>query len=155
MELEKAENIARGLIKKYLTEIGGYCNWEFSWDNAKKRFGCCKFKTQKIQLSRPLTIINTEQNVIDTILHEIAHALAGAKNGHNIIWRRKAMELGCSSLRCGSGDVIEGKYIGVCPNCHKETKRVHKRFNLACGECCKKYNHGEYSEKYKLQYREA
>ncbi|WP_445716530.1 hypothetical protein [Flavobacterium sp.] len=30
----------------------------------------------------------------NTILHEIAHILVGVENGHNIIWQKKAIELG-------------------------------------------------------------
>lgn len=49
--------------------------WSFEFDNAQKRFGCCNFNKKRITLSRILTTLNSEAEVEDTILHEIAHAL--------------------------------------------------------------------------------
>lgn len=33
---------------------------------------------------------------MDTVAHEVAHALVGPAHGHDAVWRRKAVELGGS-----------------------------------------------------------
>jgi hypothetical protein len=43
--------------------------------------------------------INDDMNEIkNTILHEIAHALVGNEYGHNIVWQNKAKELGVTGV---------------------------------------------------------
>ena len=39
------------------------------------------------------------QDVLDTILHEVAHAIVGAGHGHDRVWARKMRELGLSPDR--------------------------------------------------------
>lgn len=72
MELAEAAAVAQQAM-----EIYGLRGWRFKFDNAKRRFGCCNYRTQTISLSRYVTELNSRDNVIDTVLHEVAHALAG------------------------------------------------------------------------------
>jgi hypothetical protein len=51
-------------------------------DSAVRRFGTCRYSRKLITLSRQLIELNDQARVLDTILHEIAHALAGPKTGH-------------------------------------------------------------------------
>lgn len=89
-----------------------------------------------------LTKQRTEKEVTNTILHEIAHAIVGAKHGHDRVWRAKALEIGCDGQRCSDGSNIkmDYKYLGTCPNGH-EHKRLRKaRGNQSCGSCSNSYN---------------
>jgi hypothetical protein len=52
--------------------------WSFQFDSAKLAFGKCNFTDRVISLSRHLVELNNEAEVRDTVLHEIAHALAPA-----------------------------------------------------------------------------
>ena len=66
--------------------------------------------------------MNNEDKVKDTILHEISHVLT-PKQGHNNIWRTKAIEIGCDGERCYDGKEInhvKGKYVCQCPSCKKK-----------------------------------
>ena len=54
-----------------------------AYDSAKRRAGVCRFATQTLGLSAPLTTLHSEVEVRDTILHEIAHALVGPRHGHD------------------------------------------------------------------------
>lgn len=111
-------------------------DWKLEFDNALSRFGYCSFKKGKISLSRKLIKLNTEKEIKDVILHEIAHALVGSGNGHNRIWRRKALEIGCDGNRCYDDKIVTPpkKFIGTCPECNRVILR-NKRNRISCGVC--------------------
>ena len=83
IELEKW-----GLIEK---------GWNFTFNRAIGYAGFCNPKLKEIQLSKPISLVETDLFILDTIRHEIAHALVGCHNQHNHIWKRKALEVGCST----------------------------------------------------------
>lgn len=75
MNLRKAEEMAQEQIKKWCPE------YRFRFDKATRRFGCCWGNLKLITLSKTLTEMNDESEVLNTILHEIAHAIAGNNHG--------------------------------------------------------------------------
>ena len=122
--------------------------WSFEFDSSKRRFGVCVYNTRVIGLSSQLVELNSEAEVRDVILHEIAHALVGFKHHHDRVWKAKAIEIGCKGKRlCSTKEVNtpESRYIAVCPNCghtfkrHKMTDNMRKN-NSTCGYCDKKHN---------------
>lgn len=138
MELKRASMIARDLMNFH----GLKYSWEFDFDNAVRRFGACNRERKVISLSAPLTELNDETHVINTILHEIAHALAPDREWHGPNWRTIAKSIGCDGNRCYGREVMAPahKWIGTCPACLRTVKR-HKRGQLACAFCCKgKFN---------------
>ncbi len=91
MELGRAQVIAKEKMREHgLTEKG----WTFRFSKGWKEFGHCNPRDREIALSKCLTRANTEERVMLTILHEIAHALVGCYQDHNRIWRRKCIEIG-------------------------------------------------------------
>ena len=115
--------------------------WSFTFDHARRRFGSCRFREKRITLSRHLTFLNTEEQVRDTILHEIAHALC-PRDGHGAAWKEMCRRIGAKPERCyQSEDVVTPPRrpapwkIG-CPRCGWWTDR-HKRTNrkLVCRAC--------------------
>ena len=70
MELADAESLALELMRQH----GLLPRWKFKFDRAIRRFGCCNEGKRLISLSARLTELNSEYEVRDTILHEIAHA---------------------------------------------------------------------------------
>ena len=146
MNLNDAEIIAKELMQKHCPE------YSFSWDNAKRRFGSCNIKHKRITLSKDLVSLNNVEEVKNTILHEIAHALR-PKCHHDYIWRLTAISLGCDGGRVYDNNKVitpEKKCVYQCPSCHREIKRFRKSKTLACGVCCK----GKYDEKYKFILKE-
>lgn len=134
MELMEARALALELMKQHGLEF-----WHFEFDNAKCRFGICRHKRRTIGLSRNLVLLNNKEQVKDTILHEIAHALVGPGYGHSWVWRQKALEIGCDGERCYSNDKVNpvvGRLIAKCPNCnHQYYKHRTPKRKLACGKC--------------------
>ncbi len=77
----------------------GLSGWRFRFDHARRRFGSCRPGEKVITLSRALTILNNEQQVRDTLLHEIAHALTPGE-GHGATWKAMCVRLGAKPERC-------------------------------------------------------
>jgi predicted SprT family Zn-dependent metalloprotease len=135
MKLEEANRMALELMGQHGLLTKG---WQFMFDNAHKRFGCCRFTQKCISVSRHLAAINEAWIVRDTILHEIAHALAGFKHGHDDVWKRVATQIGCRPERCYSNDVVvtTAKYHAHCPACNQLYRRFKRpRFIQSCGRC--------------------
>jgi predicted SprT family Zn-dependent metalloprotease len=149
MELDKAYKLARELM-----DLHGLHDWDLMLDYAVSRFGLCNYNQKRISLSKTLVELNSEEEVKDTILHEIAHALT-PKAGHKQEWKDKAKSIGCSGERCYSNSSVivpKGKYKTVCPNCKKERVCFRKpKRGLACGSCCRELNNGRYDKRYMLQ----
>lgn len=149
MNLEKAEQKARSLLLKH-----GLIDWTFRFDRAKNRFGCCRCHTKEISLSRYLTELNSEKTVTETILHEIAHALVGHKNGHNAIWKEKVMAIGgVPRVRYKSDEVKipQKKYTVLCRSCGQTTQAQRYR-KIACAPCCRKHNNGIFSTEFLCEF---
>ena len=85
MKLKDAEKLAR----KLLDDIG-LTNISFEFSNTKMRLGGTRFVmfedkwvSTGIELSKPVTLINSRKTIKDIILHEIAHVMAGYDHRHD------------------------------------------------------------------------
>lgn len=147
MELNKAKQLADNLMKLHSVE-----HYTFKFDVAVRRFGYCSWREKTISLSRPLTELNNEEQVKNTLLHEIAHALA-PRHHHDKVWQGVAVSIGCNGKRCYDNTVQAPPkpFKGVCPNCGKELAR-HRRKHIACGVCCDAHNGGKYTAKYRIKW---
>jgi len=150
MKTATAKRRAIRLMKKHnLTNLG----WSFRFDKATKRFGCCNYTRREISLSKGLVESNSWNQVKDTILHEIAHALTPGEQ-HSYAWKQKAIEIGCNGERCYSSNEVNDcvtKYLYECKGCKKQSSlsRMVSRLK-ACGDCCRAYNYGKFSADYVL-----
>lgn len=152
MELKLAQKLALDLLKSHgLTEKG----WSFEFDNAVSRFGVCSYTKRRILISRKLTVLNTEEEVTNTILHEVAHALVGPGAGHSHKWRRVAQSIGCTGSRTHSAETPQAPWMGTCPSGHTITR--HRltdtaKNRVACAKCCNSKNNGRFSAEYKFNW---
>ncbi|MCC7085175.1 MAG: SprT-like domain-containing protein [Pirellulales bacterium] len=137
MDLAAAQRMAQLLMRKH----GLFPEWKFEFDRAVLRFGSCQWRRKKITLSAYLTALNDDVQVRDTILHEIAHALAPPRAGHGKKWRQIAQAIGCNAMRCYGEEVIapKPKFIGTCPSCSMKVGR-NRRDLLSCAKCDRRFN---------------
>jgi predicted SprT family Zn-dependent metalloprotease len=63
-------------------------------------------------MSRLLVSLNDKREVRETILHEIAHALAGPKvRAHGREWGEIALRIGCNGRRCYGDEVLKSSAV--------------------------------------------
>lgn len=137
MDTTEALNLVLGKMDHYgLIDKG----WRFQWSRARNVFGLCQYNTKVIKLSKPLVELNSEAQVLDTILHETAHALAGPTAKHGPEWKEMARKLGARPEAVTTeGTVPPSKYFAIC-GCGYEFKR--NRLPSAMRYCGKCYNAG-------------
>lgn len=147
MQIQDALTIARAQMNAH-----GLHHWSLTTDNAVRRFGQTRYDSQTISLSKPLTECNEDWMIRDTILHEIAHALAGHTAGHGPEWKRIAKKLGAiPRAHSKTGVTPEGKYVVTCQNCGYIGYRMRRpKGALACAACCNKFNRGRFSRLFEL-----
>lgn len=96
---ERIEAYANRKIREHLP-----LSWVFKWDHAKLRLGCCNYRKQTISLSRHHIEGQTVEQMQETIMHEIAHALTPG-NGHGKLWQRKMRQFGLKPEVTGKSTV--------------------------------------------------
>lgn len=139
MDLYSALDLGKQLMSQHgLTQAG----WKFGFDNSVRRFGVCKYRLRSISLSKHLVRLNSDIQVKDTILHEIAHALVGFHHHHNSIWKAKCVEIGAKPTRCYSSSEVarpEGRYQANCDLCNTTHQRQRSPMPLSYYTCpCEK-----------------
>ncbi len=135
MDVNEARSLARLLMNQH-----GLGAWHFQFDTAKRRFGSCSSARKIITLSTPLTLLNSAAEVRDTILHEIAHALA--PGGHHAAWRRMCARIGANPKRCFSAKTVNlptirrrFQYVGRCACATRHVKFRRPTRKYLCRRC--------------------
>jgi predicted SprT family Zn-dependent metalloprotease len=67
--------------------------WKFALGNSLHDYGSCDFNTKTIEVSRVFLRHASRNEARDTILHEIAHAVAGT-HLHDARWKSIAKRIG-------------------------------------------------------------
>jgi predicted SprT family Zn-dependent metalloprotease len=130
----------RELARRLMNEHG-LADWEFGLNTNVRRAGVCFYprggEPGRIELSAHLVERNGDDEVRDTILHEIAHALVGPRHGHGRVWRAKCRAIGARPEACYGEDIDmpPGKWRAECPGC-RQTFHRHRRPKPATGWFC-------------------
>ncbi len=74
----------------------GLKSWYLYFSQARRMLGKCAFREKSIYISRYHAVYYEPMQVDDTILHEIAHALAGLEAGHGPKWKEIARRIGAT-----------------------------------------------------------
>jgi predicted SprT family Zn-dependent metalloprotease len=129
MNLSEARTLASDLMTKH-----GVGHVPFEFNGGKRRIGVCFFRSVngtyqpvKIGISRHYATLLSEAELTNTILHEIAHALAGRDAGHGPHWRAVARSIGCNAQRCSDASARpEASVKGWCRKCEKVVMQQHR-----------------------------
>jgi predicted SprT family Zn-dependent metalloprotease len=75
--------------------------------------------------------------IVESVKHEIAHALVGPGHGHGEVWQRQAAELGIPPVRCAlAAKMPLGKWNASCPTCAKFFSLYRKPKHLDVRRWC-------------------
>lgn len=118
-------------------------DWGIVFTNAKRIHGQCRYNFKELAFSRFYIENNTQEKILNTLMHECAHALTPLK-GHGREWKLKCLELGMKNpARCSSDTVMpKCKYQAECENCgvleifrHRLTDSAKNRtIHAKCGK---------------------
>ena len=88
--VESAKGFFKAKCKEHNLE-----DWEFVVvsSTSKRNIGYCRRFGKRIAIQAHFFFAMTAEQVEETILHELAHALTPGE-GHSKVWRAKAIELG-------------------------------------------------------------
>jgi predicted SprT family Zn-dependent metalloprotease len=134
--VEQVARLASQLLIRY-----GLPDWSFSFNRRKREMGLCLYEPKLIQLSLHFVLLNDDEAIRDTILHEIAHALVGPGHGHDAIWKWKCLEVGAILERlCGEVNMPLGRWQAICAGCGMLHHR-HRRPKHLVGWWCRHCGH--------------
>lgn len=136
-ELERVRVWAHALIRMHLDNT-----WTFGFDNAKRRAGVCDFTHRRITVSRYISARNDDDEVHQTLLHEVAHAIAGPGAGHGARWKRIARDLGYvgGTTHHGETPTELAPWVGRCPAGHTVYRYRRPKGSSSCRACAPRYD---------------
>ena len=113
--------------------------WKIALDHALKRLGQTNYNKKLITISKHFLRGPScnEKKIKNTVLHEIAHVIAGPSNAHNQKWKNIALKIGCDAKIYGTMDLPDAKWLMYCPkSCFKQKYfRKPKTDNKVCLKC--------------------
>jgi len=137
-EIHQVTKWANALIALHLDPA----EWTIGFDNAKQRAGVCMYGPKRISLSRYHIASATDDDIHQTLLHEVAHAMAGPGTGHGKLWKETAERIGYVGNRTYSGSIADdvAPWVGTCPAGHVHYRHRRPRHPMGCGKCSRKYS---------------
>ena len=133
MNLKELDAIARREMTKH-----GLHGWTFGLADTKRRLGDCKYGKKRIEIAEYYALHSPQESVLDTLLHEIAHAIAGSKAGHGPAWKTVAVRIGATPRACDNSEeavVKPGDWQAICPACKKTFHRYKRPRSLSGYRC--------------------
>lgn len=132
MYLEEALDLAAKKLKALSSKYSKLESWTIKTDRARRRAGSCRASEKIITLSEFHIKHNVKEIVLDTILHEIAHAIcfeyySDISHGKN--WKKIATEIGATPKSKGHFQTPGATWIIAHVDIeNKSVKHVADRF---------------------------
>jgi predicted SprT family Zn-dependent metalloprotease len=113
-----------------LLAVHGLAGWECRFNRSRVNMGLCLYGPRVIELSVHFVENNGAEAVRDTVLHEIAHALAGREAGHGPLWKAMCLRVGAKPERLSDEAAMPaGRWQARCACCgmmhHKHRRPKH------------------------------
>ncbi len=135
--LAEVETLAGDLLARHQAESGLDADWCFGFDLSTVRGGVCRYADRRIDLSVSYCHRATRAEIVDTLLHEIAHAIVGHEHHHGAVWKAVARALGCTAERCHEVNHTPARWLGEC-GCGQSWRRHRLSRRLRQGARCVK-----------------
>lgn len=133
MDLKELADIAIREMTKH-----GLTGWTFRFADTKRQLGVCKYRRKRIEIAEYYALNSPRESVLDTLLHEIAHALAGSAARHGPVWKAIAIRLGAIPRACdtsGEAAMKPGDWQASCPACKKSFHRYKRPVSINGYRC--------------------
>ena len=133
MDLKELGDIASREMLKH-----GLLGWTFGLAKTKRRLGVCHYRTKRIEIAEYYAQNSPPGTVLDTLLHEIAHAIAGPAARHGPAWKAVAVRLGATPRACDNSHqavVKPGDWQATCAACKKIFHRYKRPRSLTGYRC--------------------
>ena len=139
MDRTRLVGIAGELFQNHGLDVRG---WRLEFKPLGHRIGWCCSRRLVIVINDYYADHNDQMLVMDTLLHEAAHAIVGPVHQHNGIWKEMALRLGCAPTACSKIDVVlrPGKWRASCPSCALQFEKYRRPKYIAgyyCPKCGK------------------
>lgn len=135
MNLVDVQSVAENLINEWLSKY----KWKLEFISQKKMLGRCQYVPKTIQINKFWCAVLTEEEILDTIKHEIAHAYCfehGNDDNHGNNWKVAAVKIGAKPYACYAGSIKPPvRYKAKC-DCGAEYKTgdLKTKYNF-CSFC--------------------
>lgn len=149
MNLETVRNHAERLLSLWSEAEPKLAGWRFRFNDRKRGLGLCDFRNRVIEVSHLHARLDSQSQILDTILHEIAHALTWIIHGNGVSvhgpeWKAQCIRVGANPKACADANdegIVSkpGKWVAHCPGCkkefnwHRKPKHLTGRYCIACG----------------------
>jgi predicted SprT family Zn-dependent metalloprotease len=110
MNIYQILDLANATIAEY-----GLYGWKAELDNGKKRAGACHYSRRVLSFSQHILPNASDEDVLETIRHEVAHAIVGHSAGHGPAFKRQLIEMGGTGRRTHSMATPELRWKATCP----------------------------------------
>ena len=137
--MQQVEEYAAKLLERHLNAGAPATWWRFRFETATSRAGICRYTTRTIALSVSYVLRAPWNDIRDTLLHELAHAIVGPGHAHDAVWQAAARRIGCTAARCSTVTHSLKRWVGECSRCRERwfrqrlTARVRQR--SICPRC--------------------
>ena len=115
--MQQVEDHAAQRLEHHLNTGALATRWRFPFETATGRAGICRSTTRTIALSVSFVLRAPWDDILDTLLHEIAHAIVGPGHGHDAVWQTAARRIGCTAKRYSTVTHSLKRWIRECPRC--------------------------------------
>jgi SprT protein len=136
------EKLTRDLMAEHLDD-----SWTFAWNDAINRLGFCSHEKHLLSFSRHAFADGVSYVAAhNTITHELAHAMLPETEHHGAAWKAQHIALGGDANMYVGGrggtfspvlaeaNKAQRKFLGRCPGCQREIRRVRRSY-ISCGRC--------------------
>lgn len=93
------------------------------WGSCRYRCVRKKYQVKELVFAERLLERGTTEHILNVVRHEYAHAYVtlthNEHHGHDAVWKRAALWLGCNAERCENFDEVDSayKYKVICQGC--------------------------------------